>query len=169
MLAIKTKLPDCPNTDAGRILLARFCQHALNALARCNAEWVLEQWEQGVIPKCCAKCGGVRYDSQPDLSSVLEFESSPVILSTKIANCGSIAACHTGHKIAEAVMGKLPTVPMGDPTRGTKPAISWADACARFVVQMKMGPDPKKPNLLHAVSNDDGYVVDGTEGMVRYR
>ena len=169
-LAIEVKIPDCPNTEQGRIMLAWYALEQLNALARCNARWVLAQWDRGIIPKCCAKCGGVKYDSRPELAGTMRFEASPVILQTKVANCGSIAACHTGHKIAEAVMGKLPTQPMQDPAKvGTKPAISWEDACARFIVQMRNGPDPSKPTLLHAVSNDDGYIVDGTEGMTKLR
>lgn len=170
MLAFDIKLPDCPNTEQGRVTLAWYCLEMLNGLARINARWVLAQWDLGIIPRCCAKCGGVKYDSRPPLAGTIHVEASPVILTTKVANCGSVAACHTGHKIAEAVMGKLPMVPMQDPKKvGTKAAISWEDACARFVVQMRNGPDPKKPTLLHAVSNDDGFVVDGTEGMERYR
>lgn len=170
MLAFDIKLPDYPATEDGRIALAEACYEVLNALARINARWVMRQWDRGVIPKCCAKCGGVKYDSRPALTDTIRFEASPVILLSKIANCGSVAACHTGHKIAEAVKGKLPTQPMQDPAKvGTKPAISWEDACARFVVQMKNGPDPSKPTLLHAISNDDGFIVDGTEGMVKYR
>ncbi|HEX7097104.1 MAG TPA: hypothetical protein VF183_14550 [Acidimicrobiales bacterium] len=170
MLAFDIKLPDYPDTEAGRIALAEDCYEILNGLARINARWVLRQWERGVIPKCCARCGGVKYDSRPRLTDTIRFECSPVILQTKVANCGSIAACHTGHKIAEAVKGKLPTQPMQDPAKvGTKPAISWDDAIARFTVQMKLRPDPAVPNLLHAVSNDDDFMVDGTEGMVKYR
>lgn len=172
MLAFDIKLPDCPNNERGRMLLAQFMQHALNALARINADWVLAQWEQGVIPKCCAKCGGVRYDDLLDRplprDGTIRLESSPVILRNKVANCGSIAACHTGHKIAEAVMGKLPTRPLQDPAKvGTKPAISWNDACERFIVQLARGPDASKPTLLHAVCNDDGFMIDATEGMQR--
>ncbi len=172
MLAFDVKIPDCPNTDAGRTLLAWFGYEELNCLARINARWVLSQWDQGIYPACCAKCARVKYDdlTRGPMSSTLRLEASPVILQSKVANCGSIGACHTGHKIAEAVMGKLPTTPMADPKAvGTKPAISWEDACARFTVQMKPGPDPKRPTLLHCVCNDDGFMLDATEGMERIR
>jgi hypothetical protein len=170
VLAFDITIPDCPNTPEGHVMFAWYCMEQLNALARTNARWVLSQWDQGIVPKCCAKCGGVKYDSAPPLAETIKFESSPAILRSKVANCGSIAACHTGHKIAEAVMGKLPKKPMQDPARvGTKAAIPWEEACARFIVQIRSGPDPSKPTMLHAISNDDGFLVDGTEGMVRYR
>lgn len=170
MLAFDIKIPDCPATDAGRELFAWYCLEQLNGLARINARWVMSQWDQGIYPACCAKCARVKYDSRPPLSGTIHLESSPAIITSKVANCGSIAACHTGHKIAEATRGRLPTQPMADPkTVGTLPAIGWDEACTRFVVQMKAGPDPSKPTLLHAVCNDDGYMVDATLGMDRYR
>lgn len=167
-LAFDIKIPDCPNTERGRLLLAQFMQHALNGLAHINADWVMAQWEQGIVPKCCARCAGVRYDPAPALSDRIRLEASPVILTSKVASCGSIAACHTGHKIAEAVMGRLPAIPRGDyKVVGARAPISWDEACERFIVQLKPGSDPTKPMLLHAVCNDDGLMEDPTEGMVR--
>lgn len=185
-LAFNIRIPECSNTERGRLLLAQYTQHELNALARINADWVLEQWKrrdeilaqaskatgperarllaaaERAVPPCCAKCGGVTYVARPPLDSTIPFESSPVILQTKRASCGSIAACHTGHKIAEAMMGTLKDS-LGNPVA----AMSWDEACSRIYVQLAQGPDPRKPTLLHAVCNDDGRIIDATEGMVR--
>lgn len=140
---------------------ALFYQECLNAQARINAEWVLEEWRQGRTPKCCAKCNGTRY--VPDvgdgdgMSETVEILSSPDLFARGHGSCGSIAACHTGHKIAEAVAGKF----------GNIGRIPWEEACRRFVVKMAPGPDRNKPMLMHAICVDDGKVLDPTIGMAR--
>jgi hypothetical protein len=139
-------------------------QNALNAQARINADWVLREWRRGVKPACCAKCNKTRY--VPDvgrgdgLSGSIVLLSTPELFQVGRGSCGSIAACHTGHKIAEAYMGTWAN------GRVTVP-ISWDDACTRYVVQMRDGPDPTKPMLMHAICNDDGTLLNPTEGMLR--
>lgn len=144
---------------------ARCCQTLYQALAIVNAEWVLGQWEAGLKPACCAKCNGTKYDPTGVLDpngNIRLIPSCDMLRPNGVADCGSIAACHTGHKIAEAYMGVLP-----NQTGGTHPRISWADACARYVVQPAPGPDPKRPKLIHMKCNDAGKLLDPTDGMKR--
>lgn len=137
-------------------------QNALNATARINADWVMREWEAGRTPKCCAKCNGTRYQPDTLLSDKIEILTSPLLFSKGVGSCGSIAACHTGHKIAEAIAGTL------DPEKyGKRKPMSYEEACARFIVQLRDGPDPRMPMLLHAICNDDGLLIDATEGMLR--
>lgn len=165
-LAFKISIPELADDERGRMLLAKFAQHELNALARVNADWVLNEWEtkpERMWPACCAKCGGVRYVPDRPNGETMPLEASPILLKRKVASCGSIAACHTGHKIAEAVMGKFK-----DPERGiVLPPMSWDEACMRIFVQLATGPDPKQPTWLHAVCNDAGTIIDPTKGMLR--
>lgn len=145
--------------SANRLERARQLQHELNALARINAEWVLSEWDAGRTPKCCAKCNGTAY--KPDDQGVeIELISSPELFRRGVGSCGSIAACHTGHKIAEAYSGRW-----FDGKR-TEP-ISWDEACARYIVELADGPDPAKPMLFHAVCDDNGKRVDPTASMKR--
>lgn len=137
-------------------------QNALNATARINADWVMREWDAGRHPKCCAKCNGTRYQPDTLLSDKIEILTSPLLFSKGVGSCGSIAACHTGHKIAEAIAGTLDKQKYGN-----LPPMSYDEACERFIVQLADGPDPKKPMLLHAVCNDNGLIIDATEGMKR--
>jgi hypothetical protein len=141
-------------------MLAKCAQHYLNAVARMNADWVLEEWEAGRDPKCCAKCNGTRY-VPGGIGSVLTALPSPVLFKKGYGSCGSIAACHTGHKIAEAVKGRL------DPKYKISEPIAWDEACERFQVRFKKAKlDPAAP-YLHAICDDNGMIIDATEGMRR--
>lgn len=131
--------------------------HMLNGLARVNAEWVLDEWAHGRVPKCCAKCNKTRYvedGGAPDIT----LRSSPVIFQRGQASCGEIAACHTGHKIAEAFKGEFP---------GIAGPISWDEACRRFTVIFDERAPDKGPGYFHALCNDDGKIIDPTQGMTR--
>lgn len=161
---IITILP--PNTRgadmaAVRESRARYYMSQLNALAQINAEWCMAEWEAGRVPKCCAKCNGTRYNPDLDVSADIELVSSPVLFQRGEGSCGSIAACHTGHKIAEACAGTL------DKKYGLTKPISWDEACRRFQVKMRAGPDATRPMLMHAVCDDNGQMLDPTVGMKR--
>lgn len=160
MLEMTIKIP-----DLDREQLAAAAQHVLNAVAKINADWYLSQWEirdrlkasgradaaSQHDPPCCAKCGGVRYVPERDLAHNVDTSTMPEVLRSGSASCQSIAAGHTGHKIAEAVYGGMP----------------WEEACRRFVVAMAPGDMATRPRLLHAICLDDGKFVDATEGMIR--
>lgn len=142
-------------------LLAKLLQHGLNAGARMNADWVLEEWAAGRDPKCCAKCNGTRY-VPGGTGSTLTAQMSPLVFQRRAASCGSIAMCHTGHKIAEAVMGRLP------PEFNTREPIAWDDACRRFQVCFKGKPTMQDgAPYFHAICDDDGKILDPTIGMKR--
>lgn len=135
----------------------------LNALAKINAAWVLEQWYQGKTPACCAKCNKTMYE--PDElhhGSMPELLTTPDLFARGQGSCGSIAACHTGHKIAEAVAGKFKAA-----NGQVLPTMSWEEACARFYVTVTDGDDPSKPNLFHAQCVDNGTVLNPVIGMKR--
>lgn len=146
-------------------------QHVLQATALINADWVLQRWAlaealrrkgdiegaEAATPKCCAKCNGTKYKPD-DADFNLDFGTSPVIFARGYASCGEIAACHTGHKIAEAVEGKFP---------GIAGKISWNDACARFQVMFSKTESDKGPGFFHAICDDNGKVLDPTLGMKR--
>lgn len=162
---LPTKCPQGVSIDDHRRLVrAAEFQHELNALARMNADWVLQQWDLGIQPKCCAKCNGTKYI--PDvgrgdgLSDEITLASSPVLFKRGHGSCGEIAACHTGHKIAEAIMGTLDRNIYGD----LKP-MSYEEACRRFTVVFQDKHDPKRPTYFHAVCNDNGKIIDATVGM----
>lgn len=144
-----------------RLPFAHAVQHLLNATAKINADWVLEEWAAGREPKCCAKCNGTRYRPDDPHEDIV-FETSPVLFARGYASCGEIAACHTGHKIAEAVMGRL--------DRAKFPHIvspmAWNEAAERFFVMFDRNPGAG-PGSFHAICNDDGTILDPTIGMVR--
>lgn len=160
-MQIAIALPPLRNDSRDRTARAGAYQHVLNATAAINADWVLQEWSAGRTPKCCAKCNGTRYVPDGQGSSI-ELLTSPILFARGHGSCGSIAACHTGHKIAEAVDGRLPAA-----GGGKLPAISWNAACERYFVVMGNGPDPLKPMLFHAMCNDDGKLLDVTIGMKR--
>lgn len=168
---ITIALPDLPRRNE----FAAAMQHALQATALINADWVLQRWalaerllaagdEKGaraVVPKCCAKCNGTRYVPD-DPNSDVTIGTSPVIFARGRASCGEIAACHTGHKIAEAVMGTL------DPmVYGKLAPMPWNEAVQKFYVMFDGRPSDKGPGYFHAVCNDNGKIIDATEGMKR--
>lgn len=134
-------------------------QHVLQSVALINAEWVLGEWSAGRSPACCAKCNGTLY--KPDADSInLNFATSPVIFERGYASCGEIAACHTGHKIAEAHMGQW-----SDGRR--TPPLSWADACKRYFVLFDGNVSSRGVGVFHALCSDDGKILDPTATMKR--
>ncbi len=142
-------------------------QHVLNALARINCDWVLQQWDVNVHPKCCAKCNGTKYIPDAGRGDGLDIDLAPLLSSPQLfarghGSCGEIAACHTGHKIAEAITGTL------DPAKYGKLApMTYEEACSRFTVVFAKATDPKRPTYFHAICNDNGLVIDVTDGMKR--
>lgn len=171
-LRISIVLPS-PNrgltTEQIRTARAYDFQNAMNATARINADWVLREWKAGRDPKCCAACNGTRYAPDLDYGDEIQILTTPQLFTAGRGSCCSIAACHTGHKIAEAYMGRLDPkkYPRRDGQVGSRDPLDYPDACDRFIVKLAPGPDPKKPLLLHAICDDDGLILDPTIGMQR--
>lgn len=164
-------LPDLPRRNE----FAAAMQHALQATALINADWVLQRWARAeqlhaagdvagakaLIPKCCAKCNGTKYVPDSEMRDV-EIGTSPVIFARGRASCGEIAACHTGHKIAEAVMGTL------DPmVYGKLAPMPWNEAVSKFYTMFDSTPSDKGPGYFHVLCNDNGKIIDATAGMKR--
>lgn len=136
-----------PALDPGQMAIA--LQLILQALAEFNANWVMDEWEAGRLPKCCAKCNGTRYVPPKGVMREQTFLSSPELFNRGYGACGEIAACHTGHKIAEAVQ------------KGS----SWTEACKNYRVVFDPTKNPKGPFYFHAICDDNGQILDPTIGM----
>lgn len=132
----------------------------LQALALINADWILSEWAAGRTPACCAKCNKTEYDPDLDLQNDAEFYCTPILFQRARGSCGSIAACHTGHKIAEAATGRWSD-------GKTRAPIGWSEAARLYTVQVVPGPDPSKKRLFHVVCMDNGVRLDPTIGMKR--
>jgi len=148
--------------------------YVLQAAAIANALWILGEWEQyeaelaagrtpRSLPKCCAKCQGIKY-APNDLTNTkigeLEILLTPELIAAGQGSCDSIAAWHTGHKIAEATTGNW--------FDGKKRApISWDEALRLYHIKVERGPDPNQPRLFHAACMDDGKRIDAVLGMQR--
>lgn len=134
---------------------------ALQSVAIINANWVLEEWEAGRKPACCAKCHGAAWAEDTFDNTdrgKLEILTTPMLFLRKTGSCGSIAACHTGHKIAEAFTGNWMD-------KSTRPKMSWDQACARYHVRLEQPDEKNRPRVYHAVSIDDGVRIDTVLGM----
>lgn len=138
--------------ELDRDMMARVLQDTLQSLAKFNADWVMNEWAEGRTPKCCAKCYGTKYIPPTRTMKEQTFASSPILFRRGYGACGEIAACHTGHKIAEGIRDK---------------GMSWNAACANYRVVFDPAPNPAGDFYFHAICDDNGQIVDPTIGMTR--
>ena len=99
-MRVAIEIPRLQTEDAE----AFFVQAALNVLARANAAWYLEQWDENRDPPCCVGCAGLKW-SEPGKNSTQTFVSAETMYRDprKGWSCGEIAAAQAGAKIAGAI------------------------------------------------------------------
>lgn len=137
--------------DIPEDVLPEAVQLALHALAQINALWYRREWDAGRDPACCAKCHGVKY--RPDApGSRMTFQSTPALFARGVGSCGSIAATHMGHKIAEIAR---------------QDGLPLEQAAANIYPLLRQQRHPSGHEYYHALCFELGETIDATDGMVR--
>jgi hypothetical protein len=158
MLELCAQIPN----DFGDDLLGQALAQEVEAMSTINFLWYLDQWDQGLDPKCCPHCAGLRYRPGGKGRS-WTVRAAPVILEAGETSCESAAAMHTGHKRADAFRKLVTARPLLAQIDTVQGRTAYQTAKAAYTIRL----EKQEPGYWHVVSYDEGERHDATEDLDR--